>query len=46
MTKKEYQQWLEEMENKGLDDCEIEAMLQDYLDQPESPEWFYLEGQD
>ena len=41
MTKSEYIEWLEKMEEKGLDDCEIEAAVQDYLEQPDSSEWFF-----
>jgi hypothetical protein len=43
MDKKQYQEWLDKMENEGLDDAEIEAAVQDYLDQPESQEWFFAE---
>lgn len=41
MNKKEYIEWIDKMENQGLDDAEIDAAIQDYLDQPESPEWFF-----
>lgn len=41
MNKEEYLQWLESLEERGLDDAEIDSVIQDYLDQPESPEWFF-----
>lgn len=41
MNKREYQEWIKSLEEQGLDDCEIDAAVQDYLDQPETPEWFF-----
>lgn len=43
MTKQEYLEWLESLEAQGLDDAEIEAIVQDYLEQPEDPQWFFIE---
>ena len=43
MDKKQYLEWLEKMEADGLDECEIEAAIEDYLDQPESQDWFFRE---
>lgn len=44
MSKEEYLKWLEYLESQGLDDAEIESVVQDYLDQPESTEWFHDEN--
>lgn len=41
MTREEYLSWLRDLEAKGYDDAEIEAMVQDYLDQPDSAHWFW-----
>lgn len=44
MNKEEYQKWIEELESRGLEDFEIEEIINDYLDQPESPYWFFRDG--
>ena len=44
MNKEEYQKWIEELESRGLEDFEIEEIINDCLDQPESPDWFFRDG--
>lgn len=43
MTKEEYQQWIKQLEAQGLEDFEIEAIIEDYLNQPENQDWFFIE---
>lgn len=44
MNKQEYLKLIESLEKQGLDDAEIDAVIQDYLDQPQEPSWFFEEG--
>jgi len=44
MSKQEFQEWIKSLEEQGYDDAEIESIIQDYLDQPENPEWFFEAG--
>lgn len=43
MTKQEYQEWIKSLEEKGLDECEIEDLVNDLLDQPDNSDWFFRE---
>ena len=43
MSKQEFQEWIKRLESQGLDDAEIDAIIEDYLSQPENNAWFFEE---
>lgn len=43
MTKQEFNEWVEELKSQGYNEQEIEEIIEDYLNQPENPEWFFIQ---